>query len=105
MLANTDLASGVKRMSHCIDMWSTVESVNMEMYACSHTHVRAAQAPKKYTVHTYSTGIEEWQRRVSPVIIVLEDERSEAEKGVEECWRGDRGGGGGEGVEGNKKGD
>ncbi len=33
-------------------------------------------------------GSEEWQWSVSPVIIVLEDERSEAEKGVEECWRG-----------------
>lgn len=110
MLANTDLASSVKCTSQCIDMWSTVESVNMEMYACGHARVRAAQAPKKYTVHTYSantgththTGTEEWQRRVSPVIIVLEDERSEAERGVEEFWR-DRGRGGGEGVEGEKR--
>lgn len=69
---------------------------------------RLQKKKKKYRPHIqhkhWHTGTEEWQRRVSPVIIVLDDERSEAEKGVEECWRGDRGGGGGEGVEGGKKG-
>ena len=98
----------------CAGMQSTAESINM--HACVHPHpctscmglkthkcthslqytctVHAGtQIDRQNTSAHIHAGIEEWQWSVSPVIIVLEDERSEAEKGVEECWRGDRGGG------------
>lgn len=59
----------------------------MDVFTHTHVHCRLTNKPAKTRVHTFYVGTEEWQWSVSSVIIVLVDERSEAERRVEECWR------------------
>lgn len=93
---------------------STAEGINTEMHVFRHVHntrkqttqcnqmpshgricsCESTRASTSAHIHACAT---EWQCSVSPVIIVLEDERSEMEEGEAERRReGDRRGGGGE---------